>query len=1127
MADEGETVVASILGYLRMDDSPWSATIDRAKAKARELNTVNPNIAIRTNAELAIAQLRAVKAAETDLAQNSRLVVRATKDVENAQASAAKATERLKAAQDALAALDVRGGGTEKQQESALKRVYAAEAAVLAVAGRLADAQGRVSTATAGVERAQVRVNARLAEAKRLAAEAPQLVIRTNAAQFLADSAKMRADILTTGVAFERAKDDAERALHGLDQAMNSSGHSILKTWNTVKDALRAATAAPAGTGGASGGGPGAIFYGIAAGATLAGPALGATTAALAGFVGMAGTAYAVYKGFQQELKDGTPIGLQLEGALQGVGGELSHLEEIAANSASGGVLATLDQLHAAIPGLEPEIATLAAHLGKALNIATPGVISIAKQLGPILNDAGVDAEHLAQNFTTFADSPRFRQFLDYARAELPIVAHDLGDVVKTAVDLGVALQPVGDKFLKDIDQTATAVDKLTGPLTTLTRATESGPLEKLDKVLDFTNPISRTVTMLNLGSKAAKVSAQTQAQQAQAAIQQSIAQNQANVALSAGYDQAVALATANQSAASAIEQEKTASAAATEQMKLQNDAAGLLTSALDKLNGGNLSAAQAQNQFDQDLVNMAKHVHGADAALVGMSSSAIKNRGDLITLATGAAQAAEKYGAMTDANGKLIHGSEDSRQKLIALRKQLIDNAVGWGENRAQVTALVDSILKIPPKATTHGVLDTTEAEDRLAAYRAKLASLAGMTPVTTIRARVDGALASIRSVVEYAANHPAIIHVVTGTQTGFIGGGRQVAEGHATGGDIHGPGTGTSDSVRAVNTSTGQPIALSNGEEVQTADSNRRNHAALDAANHGATLAVVKRYATGGDIVSLTPSKPSTSSSSRSKSKAGKKAKQVVVPLVVTAGGGQAYGVASYISSQRSAAVRAMRAMRDLSAAVNDAFQLKGIQAKLAAARADLVAARSAAADLTSTVIGAAQGGINPAQYGDVTDLTGTYQNRAATVTQFSRQIAKLSKEGLTKSLLAQYAAAGPSAGLDALAAAAPTQVAQLNKAYAGYVSASGTAGHVASQDVFGARIAADQRAVSQYTAQSARTEQAMLRTLAALGQMLSRPAKVVADGKEFAHLVIESNEFQGVFDDLTHAITYGRRP
>lgn len=52
------------------------------------------------------------------------------------------------------------------------------------------------------------------------------------------------------------------------------------------------------------------------------------------------------------------------------------------------------------------------------------------------------------------------------------------------------------------------------------------------------------------------------------------------------------------------------------------------------------------------------------------------------------------------------------------------------------------------------------------------------------------------------------------------YMTGGASLAMGMADGGQVHGPGTGTSDSVRAVNTDTGGAIRLSNHEYVIPAD-------------------------------------------------------------------------------------------------------------------------------------------------------------------------------------------------------------------------------------------------------------------------------------------------------------------
>src|SRR6185503_9163636 len=126
-------------------------------------------------------------------------------------------------------------------------------------------------------------------------------------------------------------------------------------------------------------------------------------------------------------------------------------------------------------------------------------------------------------------------------------------------------------------------------------------------------------------------------------------------------------------------------------------------------------------------------------------------------------------------------------------------------------------------------------------------------------------------------------------------------------------------------------------------------------------------------------------------------------------------------------------------------------------------------------------------------------------ATNRQYQGEVASLSRMGLTGSLLAQLAGNGPSAGLDAFAGASRTQIADLNKAYAGFIGSTGTAGSAVANSVYGSRTASDQRAIATYTAQSARTEAAMVRATLTLAQVLNRPVKVSVGGKEFAHAVI----------------------
>lgn len=61
---------------------------------------------------------------------------------------------------------------------------------------------------------------------------------------------------------------------------------------------------------------------------------------------------------------------------------------------------------------------------------------------------------------------------------------------------------------------------------------------------------------------------------------------------------------------------------------------------------------------------------------------------------------------------------SEQARQKLIAQRQAIIDNAVANGQNRDAVTRYIDSIMKIPASVPpTKITVDTAFAEQQLAA--------------------------------------------------------------------------------------------------------------------------------------------------------------------------------------------------------------------------------------------------------------------------------------------------------------------------------------------------------------------------------------------------------------------------
>jgi hypothetical protein len=321
------------------------------------------------------------------------------------------------------------------------------------------------------------------------------------------------------------------------------------------------------------------------------------------------------------------------------------------------------------------------------------------------------------------------------------------------------------------------------------------------------------------------------------------------------------------------------ATAQQTVQFQLANDAGSLLAQTLDRLSGKNLSYAQAQNAFEQQLVSMVKNTNKGGDAINGLSSAAIKNRGNLIQLVQGAEQAAEAY-------GKLTGHSSDARQKLIDLRKQIIDNAVANGENRKQVTAFIDSLLKIPKKGqvpATHLDVNKKHADEQIAKLEQDIAHIRQSKPtplltlpdaakqqIADLQVRIDAIRQHTAPAINVAADNAMtqiakVQYAIDSLRNGSItlttyvqqvieptlhgaGSSSQTHDSHhAAGGYIIGPGTGTSDSI---------PARLSNGEYVINAKQTAKHRALLEQINKG-----VAGFAAGG-IVTLSPTLGGSSS-------------------------------------------------------------------------------------------------------------------------------------------------------------------------------------------------------------------------------------------------------------------------
>lgn len=247
--------------------------------------------------------------------------------------------------------------------------------------------------------------------------------------------------------------------------------------------------------------------------------------------------------------------------------------------------------------------------------------------------------------------------------------------------------------------------------------------------------------------------------------------------------------------------------AKATAEMYLQGDAAGLLRQKLDLLNGKAISLAEAQNQFESQLVRIPDFADDASASLDGMSEAAVGNRGtllDLIQSAQNMAQAYRDQGASSD----------ETKQKLIDSKQAIEDQAVAHGMNRDAVHAYLDELFKIPesiPKTKVE--VDTAYASAQVSTFLAQVSNRVATIQVRATLPDLNGAVSG--------SGRPGV--AMGGTIRGLAGGG--------SAGTVTGPGTAGSD--------TAGLFRLARGEEVISnvfgqAD---RNRAVLKQINAGYT--------------------------------------------------------------------------------------------------------------------------------------------------------------------------------------------------------------------------------------------------------------------------------------------------
>lgn len=412
--------------------------------------------------------------------------------------------------------------------------------------------------------------------------------------------------------------------------------------------------------------------------------------------------------------------------------------------------------------------------------------------------------------------------------------------------------------------------------------------------------------------------------------------------------------------------------------------------------------------------------------------------------------KAAESFGVSADEAGRMA-----DQLKLIPSNV----NTLFEQQGADSVANSADKVKAAADRATQKKILkvqgDVKDAQDKLESTKQKLASVPA-SKKTTVRAEVAQANADLLSVLRTLNQLQSKTLTVTtvnrkveeAVAAGAAPGAAKAA--YASGGQITGPGTGTSDSI---------PAYLSNGEYVVKASSvSKYGTGFLDRVNAG-------RYASGG--------------------------------LVQRFAGG---GAVQYEYARRNGDYDGLQGVSQLLSIVNDdsyaaqwrndvsnatlSFQssLMKLTKQSDAASSKLSDLKSSAASLKSSVASAV-GKFDVGDYRSASSLTAGIARTAGNAKEFATLLVALQKRGIAPALLSEIASLGSAEGLPlarSLAAASTDQIKSINSSYNSIQKTAASAGQQVSDLNFKAQIAAADKNAKSITAEIGRQSRAIQRII-----------------------------------------------
>lgn len=258
------------------------------------------------------------------------------------------------------------------------------------------------------------------------------------------------------------------------------------------------------------------------------------------------------------------------------------------------------------------------------------------------------------------------------------------------------------------------------------------------------------------------------------------------------------------------------------EQAQATQEALDALRDALLNFGSASINAEQAEIAFQSALNQMNEAAGVAEAQLAGTNAESLALRTSFLDMNEAALQSAA---AIIENGGSM----EQATAKYLAGREAIIQARIAKGEDRAEAEAWADAVLG-----------SSEEAQSAIQAYIDKVNQVEE-TKTTRLYVDASGAYRDVDSLVSYINSRTATMTITQRTiyESSVLSGGRgHLVPGAATGGQILGPGTSTSDSI---------PVRLSNGEFVMKAAAVQKYGTQF---MHAINSGRVQKFASGGQV-------------------------------------------------------------------------------------------------------------------------------------------------------------------------------------------------------------------------------------------------------------------------------------